>query len=310
MLKKALKCGRESLKAGTSFMLFQKSKEKIVLDEGFHFCIHYFDEEHYVHHKGVQKHESSHEPLLPPYPQHCLVSHLTENSANHYCFINLYQTSLGHIVISCANPSSKQTENLNKSDCSALSQVIRGYERTGIAYFNYGLESGCSQMHKHMQYTTLKYNPIFDEMKRVVSSSQNSFNDNNKNEKIKYDAHKDKNYLNSKLGIKFYGLKLFDDSPISIFDSYNRLLEQFHFCCEEEGKINGQSSNNSSLSYNFVISEGYAVLVPRRLSVHPKLRVSLNSLGVSGHYFLWEGYDKEIIKNPIKVLRDLCVPIQ
>lgn len=305
MIQRALKCGRESLKAGTSFMLFQKSSGKVVLDEGFHFCIHYFDETHYVHHNGVQKHEKSSEPLLPPYPPHCFVSHLTENKADHYCFINLYQTSLGHIVISCASPSSKQTDNLNISDCSALSQVIRGYNRTGIAYFNFGLESGCSQMHKHMQYTTLKYNPIFNEMKRVVSDSKNLINDNNKNEKIKLSDNK--SYLNSRLGIKFYGLKLPDDTPISIFDSYNRLLEQFNLCCEEEGKLNGQKQKKQ-LSYNFVISEDYAVLVPRRLSVHPTLRVSLNSLGVSGHYFLWEGFDKEIVKNPIKVLRDLCIP--
>lgn len=309
MLQKALKCGRESLKARTSFMLFQKSKEKIVLDEGFHFCIHYFDETNYVHHNGVQKHESSKEPLLPPYPPHCFVSHLTNNSANHYCFINLYQTSLGHIVISCANPSSKQTENLNKSDCTALSQVIQGYNRTGIAYFNYGLESGCSQMHKHMQYTTLTYNPIFNEMKRAVSISQNTLN-NNKNEKICSNIHENnKIYLNSKLGIKFFGLKLPNDEPIDIYDNYNKLLEQFYICCDEENKIYNRNSKKNSLSYNFVISEGYAILVPRRLSVHPTLRVSLNSLGVSGHYFLWEGYDQEIVKNPIKVLRDLCVTI-
>lgn len=275
MLQTALKCARDSLRIGTSFMLFQSSKNKIVTDEGFRFCLHYFDEEHYIHHKGVQTHKKDHDPLLPPYPKYCLVSHLNRNLANHYCFINLYQTSLGHIVISSADSDSKQTDNLNFHDCSALSQVIRCYERKGIAYFNYGLESGCSQMHKHMQYTTLAFNPLFDEMK-------------------KYD-----NYKHSSLGIKFFASKLTDDNPHTIYDSYMGLLEKFFECSEKlRSKIT---------AYNFVISEGYAILVPRKLSVHPRLRISLNSLGVCGHYFIWEGDDEEIIKKPIQVLRDLCV---
>ena len=260
MLKHALYCARESLKAKTSFMLFLENKTKVVNDEGYNIVFHYFDTKNYIHHDGVEVHKEN-DPLLPPYPKFRQVAHI-RNGADHYAFINLYQTSLGHVVISSADPLAKQIEPLNKQDCSALSQVIRGYERKGIAYFNFGLESGCSQMHKHMQFTTLQYNPLFKAMCN-----------------------------NANLGIKYYSLKLRDDSPNEIYDGYNELLKKAHW----------------DKSYNFVISEGYACLVPRRFSVHP-YGLSLNSLGVSGHYFVWEGKSEKAEKEPLKVLRDLCVP--
>ncbi|OHT07032.1 hypothetical protein TRFO_24758 [Tritrichomonas foetus] len=263
MLKHALECARESIKAKTSFMLFLDNKNKKVIDEGHEFIFHYFNKENYKYHKGVQSHENN-DPLLPPYPPFCEVAHI-KDGADHFAFINLYQTSLGHIVISCANPHAKQNEHLNESDCAALSQVICAYENKGIAYFNHGLESGCSQMHKHMQYSTLEYQPLLKEMC-------------------------EKKYSKSTLGIKYFSVKLNQISPSEIYEAYQEL--------RKEASWQG--------SYNFIISNNYAVFVPRKLSIHP-LGISLNSLGVCGHYFVYEDSNPEIEKKPLRILRDSCI---
>jgi ATP adenylyltransferase/5',5'''-P-1,P-4-tetraphosphate phosphorylase II len=76
---------------------------------------------------------------------------------------------LGHLVISSADPRATQEEHLNLSDCHALSQLITGTDGKGLAYYNCGLETGCSQMHKHMQYAPLTHNPVFEAMKRGVT---------------------------------------------------------------------------------------------------------------------------------------------
>lgn len=260
LVTKAINCANKALKSRTAFMLFLKDKERTTKGSNYECVFHYFDTSVYKRNNPYPKRKS--DPLLPPYPENIQVQHLL-GGADHYVFINLFMVELGHVVISSANPLHKQGDDLNEKDCSALSQVIRGFNRKGIAYYNSGWESGCSQPHKHMQFAPLLNNPMFNLMKNK--------------EKLPY---------------KYYTVELGDDSPSHIYRAYKDLKNQA----------------NHNGSYNFIISNGSAVLVPRRKAYHP-LGVNLNSLGVSGHFFLYEDSNPLILKKPLQILTDLCIKI-
>jgi ATP adenylyltransferase/5',5'''-P-1,P-4-tetraphosphate phosphorylase II len=73
---------------------------------------------------------------------------------------------LGHVVISSAVRSASQGDPLDLSDCDALAQVWRGFGERGLLYYNAGVLSGCSQLHKHMQFAPLSECPLIDAMGR------------------------------------------------------------------------------------------------------------------------------------------------
>jgi len=262
MLKsRAIELSKKSIEAKTAFQLFIKEKEKIFSERGVNVVFHYMNPNVYNQHHPVARHKTN-DPLLPPYPKFREVAHL-QNGAGHYVFVNLYMVSLGHVVVSSDDPKACQEDELNQKDFNGLSQVIRGFNRKGIAFYNYGLESGCSQYHKHFQFAPLTYNPVFDLMIKGYP--------------LKY---------------QYFTSKLTNDEPIDIARAYEALVK----------KANWKGS------YNFLISNGYAALVPRRKATH-KCGLNVNSLGVAGHFYVWENKDQWERNHPLTILEDLCVPI-
>lgn len=261
MAVRALECARKSLIARTAFNLFLQDKEKTVRDGGHDFTFHYFDTSVYDRRHPYPARAS--DPLLPPYPAHTHVARLT-GGADHHVFINLFMVAPGHVVISSADPSHAQGDDLNGRDCAALSQVIRGFGRRGIAYYNSGWASGCSQPHKHMQFAPLLRNPLFSAMRS-----------------------------GARLPFRYFAAELGDDSPAHIERAYCDLMARARHCG----------------AYNFMIADGAAVLVPRRRAAH-ELGISVNSLGVAGHFFLFEDSSPRIERMPLRILTDLCVEVQ
>lgn len=256
LLKKALHHSKGSIDAKTAWYLFLDGKDKVCKQNGLSVIMHYFNTQYYTHHEPIASHKTN-DPLLPPYPKNREVERLKD----HYLFINRGMVCPGHIIISSSSPKAIQGDDVIFEDCQALEHVVKGYNGKGIAYYNCGVDSGCSQMHKHMQFAPWTENPLFD----VMADGE-------------------------KLPWKYVKASLADITAKEILKAYTSL--------KNEMKWNG--------SYNFVLSNGVMALVPRRAANHP-WGVNVNSLGVAGHFMIWEHSSKIIEARPIDVLRDLCV---
>ncbi|OHS92873.1 hypothetical protein TRFO_12245 [Tritrichomonas foetus] len=145
-----------------AYQLFLQNPETIV-DQGFQFIMHYYDPA-LLKDLSDQPVKRRVDPLLPPFESHMHVCDLTKDDAEHHVIINKFMQCQGHIVLSSIDKNAEQGSDLTRSDCSAFTQIINAFENEGIAYYNAGLESGCSQLHKHIQFTPIKEAPIFDAM--------------------------------------------------------------------------------------------------------------------------------------------------
>jgi ATP adenylyltransferase/5',5'''-P-1,P-4-tetraphosphate phosphorylase II len=261
LLRRALECSRGAIDFKTAYRLFLPETRELVVGQGLSVVFHYFDPSVYTHHPPIETHTTN-DPLLPPYPPHIEVAHLLDG-ADHYVFVNRGMIVPGHVVISHASPRAIQGDDLDISDCHAMAQVLRGCDYQGIAYYNAGRESGCSQMHKHMQFAPLTDNPLFEAMRKGVP-----------------------------LPWRYCAANLRAVTADELLGAYRRLRQ----------------SINHDGSYNVVVSNGAMAVVPRRRAGH-LWGVNVNSLGVSGHFFLWKTSDRIIEQRPLQILRDLCVPV-
>jgi hypothetical protein len=61
-----------------------------------------------------------------------------------------------------------QLEHRNNSDFNAISQVSHEFDNHGIFDHNFGIGSGCIQLHKYFHYVSDDFNPIAFAMKRNI----------------------------------------------------------------------------------------------------------------------------------------------
>lgn len=257
--EKILTHAKLSLNAKTANYFFNKTEP--VFDQGFKFYLHYYDPATYGGDHPPTK--LAVDPLEPPYPKNTFVGHLG-NGAAHWIKINKSSFKDGHIVISADSCGPQQGDLLSDVDFSALSQVMLDFGNTGIGYYNSGVQSGCSQLHKHVQYIPHDDHPILDS---VLSGNSP--------------------YLEYHKPIEWY-------THESIKDAYQDLISRMK-CGKYADDIK---------HYNFVLSKHAAFIIPRKLARHP-LGITVNSLGVSGHFFLWEKDSDPIKKSPLRVLQKL-----
>jgi hypothetical protein len=163
LLRRTLEHVTACISANNAHLLFLPGKTKRVASESLSVLIHYYNTKYYSQPCPVESHTTN-DPLLPPYAKHVEVARLADG-ADHYVFVNIGQVVRGHVVVSSANPKAIQGDDLDISDCHALAQVVTGFDQRGLAYYNAGVESGCSQMHKHMQFAPVLDNPLFDVMR-------------------------------------------------------------------------------------------------------------------------------------------------
>lgn len=146
------------LNANTARFLNDDALEIQISIHHFLFIIHY-NLDSAKPHKPLDVNKQK-EPLLPPYPEHRLCEHYK----HHYIFINKNMLCPGHVVISADSKDCHKVDMLNIDDFDALSHVICGFDGIGIGYYNCGIDSGCSQYHKHLQYVPFEQTPILDSM--------------------------------------------------------------------------------------------------------------------------------------------------
>ena len=243
------------------FFLFLQGKKDKIFSNGYEFQFHYYD-------PNVKNTSSNppkvvrRDPLMPPYEPFVELGHFQNNGASHYLILNKFQFKPGHIIMVVDNQKEIQGSLLKDHDFAMLSQLLNRIDDKGVAYYNGGVDAGCTQYHKHLQYVPSFDNPLFDAMAQ--------------GEKLPY---------------KYYTEKLEDYRASSIGDAYKKLFERMDF----DG------------SYNFLISNKIAAIVPRSKARH-ETGVLVNSMGVCGHLFVWNSNAKKAEQNPLNILRDVCLP--
>ena len=147
-----------ALNSKFAFLLYEGSP-KVCFDNGFKFIMHYYNLSVFDDLKDAPIKKGT-DPLLPPFDQHMNVTNLD----HHHIIINKFMQCKGHIIMSSMGLNEKQDDNLNMKDFQAFSRILKEFDNKGIAYYNCGSESGCSQSHKHLQYSPIEETPILDDM--------------------------------------------------------------------------------------------------------------------------------------------------
>ena len=159
--EKILNQAQIALDSKNAYQLFIP-KTDTVDDHGFKFIIHYYESNLMNLFKTLPRRPN---PLLPPFDTDIHVCDLNEG-AHHHILINKFMQCKGHIVISSMEKDAEQGSDLNISDFCAFEQVFSSFNYDGILYYNSGKNSGCTQPHKHIQYTPIKETPILESMSK------------------------------------------------------------------------------------------------------------------------------------------------
>lgn len=157
--QKILNQAQIALDSKNAYLLLLPETNEII-DDDFKFIIRYYDSSLLSIFKSLPKKAN---PLVPPFDTDIHVCDL-HDGANHHILINKFMQCKGHIVISSIEENLKQGSNLDISDFCAFEQVFQSFDYEGMLYYNSGINSGCTQQHKHIQYTPINEYPILDAM--------------------------------------------------------------------------------------------------------------------------------------------------
>ena len=173
-----------------AFKLFLDQKPKIINQNNIKFLFHKFDES-LLKFVSNPPQKYNNDPLLPPYHPLLYVGNLFKNNI----IINKFMHLPGHVVCSSEDINSKQGEKLNFNDISLMSYLLKEFNFKGVSYYNSGINSGCTQLHKHIQFAPIDETPLLDLM-----------------------------YNNYNFQFKYFIEPIKDFNENSIFNSYNNLI--------------------------------------------------------------------------------------
>lgn len=241
--KRILDQARRAIDTKSAFYLFLP-KTDTVIDHGLLFNFHYYDSS-LIHILRSDSQKRKTNPLLPPFDNNVHVCDLTSQRSNHYLLINKYMQCPGHVVISSMNTNSNQDSKLSESDFDAFEIVYKAFNFHGILYYNSGLNSGCSQIHKHIQYSPVENTPLLDAMSR---------------KKVPFIVNHvvEIGQINSQNMMRSYNelLRMAEDDPVH--DSYNFIISKgkaFYVPRKIPRFRCGTVFNSFSLSGNFMVWE-------------------------------------------------------
>lgn len=205
--EKILNQAQIALDSKNAFLLFAPQTEAVI-DNGFKFIIRFYDSSL---RDILSKTPKRPNPLTPPFDTDIHVCDL-KDGASHHVLINKFMQCKGHIVISSIKKSAMQGDNLDISDFNAFEQVFESFNYEGILYYNSGSNSGCTQPHKHIQYTPIGECPILEAMIA------------NKNLPFYYHIKKIDGQITSEKMMKVYEELLEESKKDPPHDSYNFII--------------------------------------------------------------------------------------
>ena len=261
--QQVLRKADEAILHKSAYLLFVPKKMDVVRDHGVTFNLRYYNTK-LLSQISNPPQKFKKDPLLPPFDPSLHICDLL-GGPNHHLLVNKFMQKRGHIVISSIDPAADQGAPLNDEDFAVFSKVLLAFGCKGICYYNSGIESGCTQLHKHVQFVPTSEKPLFDAM-----------------------------VAGEKLPFVYHATKLKGSSPSLIGDAYRELMEKAKHDPEHP-------------AYNFIVSDGKAVFVPRRKARH-QCGLVVNSIGICGHLSIWQWTHPMVRNEPLKVITDLCIP--
>ena len=275
-----LKCAQKALDTHCGYLLFLPKVES----QYDHFCKFYFHCYNTPLLRFISDNpaEKQNDPLLPPFDKNIHICDLTDNGTNHHLLVNKFMQCKGHIVLSSRRKDAKQGDKLEMEDFCSFQRIFNSFDNNGLVYYNSGLMSGCSQLHKHLQYTPIDKSPVLDAM-------------------VKYDKDNEK-----RLPFRYHFVEMFNHKDD--WKTHKITAEEMNNAYKELTKMSRKDDPDHT-AYNFLISKGIAFYVPRRVAQH-KTGIVINSFAVAGHYSIWEWSDPIIKRSPMSILKDVCFPIK
>jgi ATP adenylyltransferase/5',5'''-P-1,P-4-tetraphosphate phosphorylase II len=149
---------REAISKRAAFLLFLPGSPQTCLDCGVRFIYHEYNASLLASLSNPPQ-KYAKDPLLPPFDAHLHVVDLPD----HHVLVNKFMHEPGHIVLSAIDKAADQGAPLGPADFGALSRVLTSFEK-GVGYYNCGIESGCTQLHKHVQFAPITQTPLFEAM--------------------------------------------------------------------------------------------------------------------------------------------------
>lgn len=198
LLSKAISNSHLAFKNFDAFLLFLPGKVDHVQQDGYNFLFHYYNP-HVNNTSSNPPVVEKRDRLMPPYEPHIELGHFKKNGASHFLILNRYQFAPGHLIMVLDDQSELQGSPLMPHDYSMLSQVIPQLNEKGLFYYNGGVDAGCTQYHKHMQFVPSYENPL---LQTILEGKR--------------------------LPIKYFKYPLSDYRASTIGYAYNKLLEQMN----------------------------------------------------------------------------------
>ncbi|EAX91415.1 hypothetical protein TVAG_313020 [Trichomonas vaginalis G3] len=162
LASKIIAKAEEALRFKTAYLLHVVKPPIVVHDQGVNFHFKEYDVKLLTSiSKPPQKYAI--DPLLPPYEPHLFVARLSTMDV----IINKFMHQPGHVVLTATNPTCAQGNPLLPGNFDDMAEVLNSFGK-GITYYNSGIDSGCTQLHKHAQYTPLEETPILTAIKNGI----------------------------------------------------------------------------------------------------------------------------------------------
>lgn len=160
--QKIISKAEEALRYKAAYLLHVVKPPIIVNDHGVKFHFKEYDTRLLTSiSKPPQKYAI--DPLLPPYEPHLFVTRLSTMDV----IINKFMHQPGHVVLTATNPTCEQGNPLLPGNFEDMATLLNSFGK-GIAYYNSGIDSGCTQLHKHAQFSPLEETPILTALKNNV----------------------------------------------------------------------------------------------------------------------------------------------
>jgi len=243
---------------------------------------------------------SSQDPFLDPEPEMVV----TALSARHRLLLNKYNVVPYHLLI-VTTAFESQCDPLNTADFEAALGVMSEI-RPALLFYNSGEQSGASQPHKHLQLVPLPLLP--DRAELPIEPAL-----------MRVQARDGEVFLVPEFDFEHYACKL--DEKLFQTDADSLLLnapshtaaylERVYrtlMQCSSLDIANDGLRRSGSLSYNFLLTRRWALLVVRRAE---RLgNVMVNSLGFSGTMLVKtpQVLAELLQTGPMKVLRAVAAP--
>jgi len=244
------------------------------------------------------KSEVKKNPFLPCEPD----LFVQEINGTHNLVLNKFNVVENHVILATVD-FQRQSEPLNEQDFAAAWHVMSGLNLLG--FYNCGPLSGASQPHKHLQMIPLPLSAEIDcpIHPLILESAPTSPTQIFELRDLKF-KHKcallDQSNLKSDLeeGEEEKHTEILKNSAQYLEKIYNNLLESVKQDSEVQGQI--------ELSYNFLMTNKWMMVVPRKAEKYGNIPV--NSIGFCGAILVKNEEDLRTLKDvgPLRVLEHLA----